>query len=78
MRKCHAFSPITSEERNGDLVSACLSDRGNRVAIVLAGSIIHGGMRICKMLISEHQGEVGVESTLGRGSTFWFTLPIVS
>jgi two-component system phosphate regulon sensor histidine kinase PhoR len=34
------------------------------------------GLYICAEIIKKHNGQIGADSDVGKGSTFWFTLPL--
>ena len=59
-----------------------LWERFHRVPGVQArpgsGGSLGFGLYISQEIINAHDGTIGVESTSGQGSTFWFTLPLLT
>ncbi len=62
-----------SPEQSEQLFNLYFRVRNNRNSVSLGL-----GLYLCKQIINAHGGEIGMNSGLDGGSTFWFTLPISS
>lgn len=79
-------------EKNNDTVKVSVTDQGQGIPaekiphlfdryyrVDSSGNHASGlglGLYICSEIIKRHGGQMGVESELGQGSMFWFTLPL--
>ncbi|NEU79434.1 PAS domain S-box protein [Nostoc sp. UIC10630] len=77
--------------REGEMIYCTVSDNGVGISqqqsdrlfdLYFRGANIRNsvslglGLYLCKQIINAHGGEIGVNSVLDAGATFWFTLPI--
>jgi two-component system sensor histidine kinase/response regulator len=77
----------------GDFIKCSITDDGTGIAPEQREQLFelhrrgintrhtHGlglGLYLCRQIIQSHGGEIGVDSVLHQGATFWFTLPIQS
>ena len=80
-----------SYEVKGDFVELSVTDTGSGIPAEKQENIFERfvkldefrqgtglGLSICKMIVEKLGGEIGLNSEVGKGSTFWFTLPLAN
>jgi signal transduction histidine kinase len=89
-----SFEILISVTRSGAVAKVAVTDKGPGIQpeviphlferyyrVDPAGRQYSGlglGLYISSEIVKKHGGQIGVESELGKGSTFWFTLPYLS
>jgi signal transduction histidine kinase len=73
----HDHGPGLSSEAQAHIWERFYQVQGMKGNSAVNGFGLGLGLHICHTLIERHGGKVGIESVVGQGSTFWFTLPLM-
>ncbi|MCA9977233.1 MAG: ATP-binding protein, partial [Anaerolineales bacterium] len=85
---------ITVSPAENGQIKVAVADQGPGISPTIQGQLFHRfirfdtphaaqhgvglGLWVVKAIITGHAGQVGIESQVGGGSVFWFTLPITT